>query len=54
MNALTEAGGVSYLTEIIEFVPTASNVDYYIQRSRKTSLFKRTNRYCNQHSNTGL
>ena len=31
MNALTEAGGVSYLTEIVEFVPTASNIDYYIQ-----------------------
>ena len=30
-NELTEAGGVEYLTEILNFVPTASNVDYYIK-----------------------
>ena len=30
-NELTEAGGVEYLTEILNFVPTASNVDYYIR-----------------------
>ena len=30
-NELTEAGGVEYLTEILNFVPTATNVDYYIR-----------------------
>lgn len=30
-NELKEAGGVEYLTEILNFVPTASNVDYYIK-----------------------
>lgn len=28
---LTEVGGVEYLTEVLNFVPTASNVDYYIK-----------------------
>ena len=28
---LTAVGGVEYLTEILNFVPTASNVDYYIK-----------------------
>lgn len=31
-NQLTEVGGVEYLTEIINFVPTASNIDYYIKQ----------------------
>ena len=30
-NELTEVGGVEYLTELLNFVPTASNVDYYIK-----------------------
>lgn len=30
-NELTEVGGVEYLTEVLNFVPTASNVDYYIK-----------------------
>lgn len=29
-NQLTEVGGVEYLTELLNFVPTASNIDYYI------------------------
>ena len=32
-NELTEVGGVEYLTEIVNFVPTASNIDYYIKPS---------------------
>lgn len=28
---LTSVGGVEYLTEVLNFVPTASNVDYYIK-----------------------
>jgi len=27
---LTEVGGVEYLTEIVDFVPTAANIEYYI------------------------
>ena len=30
-NQLTEIGGVEYLTEVLNFVPTASNIDYYIK-----------------------
>ncbi len=30
-NWLNEVGGVEYLTEIINFVPTAGNIDYYIK-----------------------
>ena len=40
-NELTEAGGVEYLTEIINFVPTASNVDYYIKTVEEASLLRR-------------
>ncbi len=30
-NSLVEVGGVEYLTELVNFVPTASNVSYYIK-----------------------
>ncbi|MEG1313647.1 MAG: replicative DNA helicase, partial [Bacilli bacterium] len=30
-NYLDEVGGVNYLTELINFVPTAANIDYYIK-----------------------
>ncbi len=30
-NELNEVGGVEYLTEILNYVPTASNIDYYIK-----------------------
>ena len=30
-NELTEVGGVEYLTEVLNYVPTASNIDYYIK-----------------------
>ena len=30
-NELNDVGGVEYLTEVLNFVPTASNVDYYIK-----------------------
>jgi replicative DNA helicase len=30
-NALTEAGGASYLTQLTGSVPTAANIDYYIR-----------------------
>ncbi len=40
-NQLNEVGGVEYLTEVVDFVPTASNVDYYIQNVEETALLRR-------------
>ena len=40
-NQLTEVGGVEYLTEIINYVPTASNVDYYIKTVEESALLRR-------------
>ena len=40
-NKLVEAGGVEYLTEIVDFVPTAANVDYYIKEVNDASLLRR-------------
>lgn len=39
-NELSEVGGVEYLTEIVNFVPTASNVDYYIQNVEESALLR--------------
>ena len=39
-NKLKKIGGVNYLEEIINFVPTASNIDYYIQIVEETSLLR--------------
>ena len=30
-NELNEVGGVEYLTEVLNYVPTASNIDFYIK-----------------------
>ena len=39
-NELTEVGGVEYLTEIINYVPTASNIDYYIQNVEEAAILR--------------
>ena len=39
-GALSEVGGVEYLTEIIENTPTAANVDYYIQIVEDKSVLR--------------
>lgn len=39
-ECFNRSGRVSYLTEIVEFVPTASNIDYYIQEVEKTALLR--------------
>ena len=39
-NELTEVGGVEYLTEVLNFVPTASNVDYYIQSVEEAAILR--------------
>ncbi len=40
-NELNDIGGVEYLTEVLNFVPTASNVDYYIKIVEETALLRR-------------
>ena len=37
---LTEVGGVEYLTEIVNFVPTASNIDYYINAVEESAILR--------------
>ena len=37
-NELSEVGGVEYLTEVLNFVPTASNIDYYIQAVEEAAI----------------
>lgn len=39
-NELTEVGGVEYLTEIVNFVPTATNIDYYIKSVEDASILR--------------
>ncbi len=38
---LSEVGGVEYLTEILNFVPTASNIDYYIKSVEDAAVLRR-------------
>ena len=38
---LSEVGGVEYLTEILNFVPTATNIDYYIKSVEDTAVLRR-------------
>ncbi len=40
-NELTEVGGVEYLTEVLNFVPTASNIDYYIKNVEDASILRK-------------
>ena len=40
LNLLNEAGGVHYISEIIEFVPVASNVEYYIKEVENKALLR--------------
>lgn len=39
-NSLNEAGGVNYLTEVIKFVPTAANVEFYIKEVENTAILR--------------
>ena len=38
---LSEVGGVEYLTEVLNFVPTATNIDYYIKTVEDTAILRR-------------
>ena len=40
-NELNEVGGVEYLTEVLNFVSTASNVDYYIQTVEENAILRK-------------
>ncbi len=40
LNFLNDSGGVIYLTEITTFVPTATNVEYYIKEVLNASLLR--------------
>ena len=40
-NKLDEIGGVEYLTEIIDYVPTSANVDQYIKLVEEAALLRR-------------
>ena len=39
-NEINEIGGVEYLNEILDSVPTASNIDYYIKNVEEASLLR--------------
>lgn len=39
-NELSEVGGVEYLTEILNYVPTASNIDYYIKSVEESAILR--------------
>ena len=40
-NQLNEVGGVEYLTEILNFVPVATNVDYYIKNVEDAAILRK-------------
>ena len=39
-NQLTEVGGVEYLTEVLNIVPTAANAEYYIKDIEESHLLR--------------
>ena len=39
-NELNAVGGVEYLTEVLNYVPTASNVDFYIKSVEESALLR--------------
>ena len=39
-NELNAVGGVEYLTEILNYVPTAANIDYYLQAVEESAVLR--------------
>ncbi len=39
-NELNAVGGVEYLTEVLNYVPTASNIDFYIKSVEESALLR--------------
>lgn len=50
---LSEVGGVEYLTELIDFVPTASNVDFYIKSVEEAAVLRRLIETATEIASTG-
>lgn len=40
-NKLNEVGGIEYITEIIDYVPTAANVEHYIKLVEESALLRK-------------
>ncbi len=40
-NLLNDVGGVEYLSEVLEIVPTASNIEYYIKLVEDSAILRR-------------
>ena len=53
-NKLNEVGGVEYLTEVLNYVPTASNIDYYIQSVEESSLVRELIKTAEEIAEEGL
>lgn len=52
-NVLEEIGGVEYLTEIVNFVPTATNIDYYIKSVEESAILRKLIETATEIANTG-
>lgn len=52
-NLLGEMGGVPYLTELVNTVPTAANVDYYVRIVEEKSILRRLIRTATQIATLG-
>lgn len=52
-NLLAEVGGVEYLTEIVNFVPTATNIDYYIKSVEESAVLRRLIETATEIASTG-
>ena len=53
INKIGEVGGVEYLTEVLNFVPTASNVDYYIQTVEENAVLRKLIETANEIATEG-
>ena len=52
-KVLNEVGGVEYLTEIINYVPTATNIDFYIKSVQESSILRRLIETATEIATTG-
>lgn len=52
-NVLSSVGGVEYLSEIIQFVPTAANIEYYVKEVNETALLRRLIETATEIANIG-
>ena len=52
-KVLSEIGGVEYLTEVLNFVPTATNIDYYIKTVQDNAILRNLIETATQISSDG-